>query len=321
MTTEKVLTLDEKFKKAFQDGKLVQVHVGKWGMSFQLDEKDIGVENVPAIVRLGKKMLIPDEVRKGFNRVETSARNFLKGRSFKFPIADAHFVVQKQLVPLLEQLSLFKDEYQKLTDEFIKQYPAHKEQILSEYPALREGLEPCYPPIDHVAKKFYFDVAVFEVAFPQEIKEVSVAEITAQNQAVEEYKGKYKQQMDAQYQTALSHMDDFVKEAARSLRGQVVETFETIAKKMASGELVTGKNIKSIKTMLSAFEGMDFFDDAVVKEQLAQVQSLVNSDKDFKEDATAITALRTAIDNTLTVAKNMSDIDTITGRYFRKIEV
>jgi hypothetical protein len=322
--TEQRTDLDNKFKKLFQDGKLVQVHVSKWGMCYQLSEKDIKLapgETLPEFFRLGKKMLIEDETRNEFARLEHRARNFLKDNSFKFPIADAHFVTRKKIVPVLEQLQKFKEQYDTLTTNFIRDYEQHKTVMLEKYPDHKELIEPYYPPVAILQTKFGFSVSVFEVAFPRKIQQLSMADIHAQNESVEELKKKYESQMDSQYQSALGEMDKFIKEAVAALRGQVVEVFDTIAKKITNDEVITSKNIKSIKKIIEDFDALDFFEDTTVKAKLDAVKALVDSDLNFSDNHKAIKRLEVALNDVLTSTKDMSDLDTLTGNYFRKIDL
>lgn len=322
------ISLDQRFKKLFQDGKLVQIHVSQWGMSYALRDTDLKLEKglktseaIPGFASLGKKKLMPDEVRLTFKRLEANARSFLNLNSHKFPVADAHFVPQRKLPEVIVQLNKLKVAFDLATTEFIRDYAMNKQKMLDLYPAHVASLEPCYPTAAMVASKFSFSISVYEVAVPSELKEVNLVGIQAENLAIAEMKKTYQAQMQTQFQESTAAMENFVKEATVALRGRVVETFQLIANKIANREVVTQTNIKSLRTIIEEFDELDFFDDVEVKTKLAEVKQIVNAGSDYRNNADAITKLQEVVGSVLATAGKMSDVDVITGQYFRKLDL
>lgn len=325
-------TIDKRFRKLFQDGKLVQVHVSKWGMSHSLSEKDLGLDktteegakaksDVPSFMLLGKKWLFTDDVRLTFGRIEAAARKFLSDNSHKFEIADAHFVTQKSLVKVLTTLAEYKEQYDKATAAFLENYDKHKQKMLETYPDHRPLLEPYYPSIEQIRPKFGFSVSVYEVAFPKALKKITVVDVLTQNLAVEQMKAKYEKQMEEQYKQSVAHMEAFVRESALALRSEIVSTFEVIAKKIKGKEVITGTNLKTLRNTIESFDALDFLDDAKIKENLKTVKALVTSGADFKDDAAALERLTAAVTTTLETARNITDVDSLTGGYIRRLDV
>jgi hypothetical protein len=148
-----------------------------------------------------------------------------------------------------------------------------------------------------------------------------MADIHAQNIAIEQAQEKYRAIMDEQYKHSVRQMEAFVKEAAVGLRGEIVKVFETIANKIRNKEVVSTTNLKTIKETIESFNGLDFLDDSKVKAHLAEVKKLVNSGADFRSDEEALERLNAAVTITLETAKNMTDIDEITGGYIRRLDV
>ena len=322
----------------------MQVHVSKWGMSQQLTENDLTLDRkvqesaldaganpdvevdvapvkVAEFIQLGKKYLFLPEVRLKFGRIESQARRFLADNSHRFPIADAHFVPQKKLVGVLSKLYEFKDTYDKATQEFITNYDQHKEEMRLKHPDHWTSLEPYYPPLADIGRRFQFGVTCYEVAFPSKLKSLTMADITAQNIAVEQAMKKYEAQMDEQYKHSIKEMELFVAESAKALRGEVVKVFDVIAAKIRNKEVVSGTNLKTVRELIENFNGLDFFNDTKVKARLAEVKKLVGSGADFKSDEEALGRLSAAVAVTLETARNMTDIDEITGGYIRRLDV
>ena len=322
------VTLDNRYKKLFQDGKLVQVHVSKWGMHRNLTEKDLDLEKeieseptLPSFMRLGQKMLFTDEVRLPFGRIESAARNYLAINSHKFPIAETHFVTQKSLVKVLTMLEEYKETYDKATQNFLENYDQNKQKMLEKYPDYRAVLEPYYPTAEQVRHKFSFGVTFYEIAFPKALKSLTMVDVLAQNEEVAKMQEKYAAQMDTQYKQSVKMMEGFLQESAMSLRSEIVKTFEVIAAKIQNKEVVTGTNLNTLRKTIEAFDGLDFLDDNKIKENLKLVKSLVTPGATFKDDDTALAKLQAAVTTTLETARNMSDIDTLTGGYNRHVDI
>ncbi len=298
------LSLEQRVQRLFQDGKLVQVHVSKWGMAYQSQSKDEEIEkDLPEFYRTGKRMLIDDAYRLKFQRLETKARNYLRDNSHPFPLADAHFVTRKKLIDVLTGLEGLKKEFNTEKEEFFTKYEIYKAEMLAKYPEHKELLEPYYPSLDKLKSKFGFSYSVYEIALPKKMKALTLEEIQAKNESVEELKKKYEDQMQEQYEKAVEQMTEFVAESAKALRGQVVEVFETIARKIKNREVVTVKHIKSISSIIEQFDALDFFDDKVVKDKLVAVKALVESGSDFKDNHKAIMKLQAALNEVLVSTK------------------
>ena len=321
-------TLDNRFKNLFKSGNLVQVHVSKWSMSTSVQPEDLGLETtkkedskIPDFVTLGKKTLFTDDVRLKFGRIESSARAYLAANSHKFPVADAHFVPVKILPVVLATLGNFKTAYLKEVEDLITNYEKYKQKMFDAYPDHKSMLEPFYLGVDQIRPKFGFDWSAFEVSFPKNLKSLSMADVKAQNIAVDAATRKYEVQLKEQYDQHLKQIEEFAQTSALALRSKIIETFEVIAQKIQGNEVVNATNLKTLKAVIDNFDALDFLDDEKVKTSLATVKKLVNCGADFKDDKAALARLSAALNTTLETAKNMSDIDEITGGYIRKLDI
>ena len=64
----------------FKDGVLLTLNVSKWSGAKKLEPADLGLspEDIPDFMRLGRKLLIPENERNSFTQVENNARNYLE---------------------------------------------------------------------------------------------------------------------------------------------------------------------------------------------------------------------------------------------------
>ncbi len=317
---EKTKELDQIYEKLFQSGKLFHIHVRKWSMSCQLKKSDIGIETDLALLNLGTRLIEAEQWAK-FNSIEQKARNFLKRNSFTFPIAQTYFVPRQKIEEVLLKLREFKGEYYLEKDNFIANYETYKQQALDKYPKYAELLLPRYPTVDQLDGLFSFDLGICEVSFPKEIKELDYEEVLQRKEAKEELKSLYNEELKEQHAMAKRRMEEFVSESVIALRQQVVDVFESISNRIANKEVVSERNIKSIRKLVEDFSALDFFDDKEVTTKLNAVMELTSGGHNFKDNESAIQSLSGALGEALTAAKGMSDVNKLTGEYFRKLSM
>ena len=316
--------LNSKFSRLFRDGKLLQLHISKWSMSVQLTAADLPLkvgELVPEYAKLGRKVLIDEKEMQKFTTIEGSARNYLRAHSHIFPIAQAHFVPNKSLVPVLEKLEEFRQQYAGRVDTFIANYETLKQARLDKFPNEREQLLPCYPRPETIRGSFGFAVGMFEVSFPKKMTQVGLASVQAEAGARERLQTKFEEEYQRQYAHSMTQVDEFLKEAVTSTRGRIVEVFETIARKIQNREIVSATNLKTMRGIIESFDGLDFLDDQQVRARLDEVKAVIAVDHDFKSDQQALDALGNAVGAVLTVARDTTDLASLTGDYIRRIEV
>lgn len=320
--------LMQKRDKLFCGGQLINVHVGRWGMSTSLAKEDLGLNedsNIPDFARLGIKMLMPKDKLGRFVTIEGRARAFLKSCSLSFPpIAQAHFVPKKILKRVIPRLNEYKAAYEQEADDFQLHYEEYKQQMLELYSAHRDKLEPFYPTASKAREKFYFQIAMFEMSFPKALKETSLEKVQKEEQAKEAAANKlqasYEQQMEEQYKQNMEQLNSFIKESVLSVRGNIIEAFQKIHTKLQNKEVVNERNITSLKTIIDYFDDLNFADDAELAQRLSSVRSLLNtSSADIKDGGNAMNTLAQEITSVLTIASNETDVDEVTGRYYRRL--
>jgi Protein of unknown function (DUF3150) len=316
-------SLQNAYSKLFASGVLMQVHVSKWSMESKLEFKDLGlpVEIPQELFKSGKKLLMPEEEKNKFIRLEGKARRILESHAFQFPIAQAHFVPSNKIITVMQELDVVRVEFNKMVDVFIENYEALKTATLDKYPQYRGVLEPHYPSVSAVKSKFGFSVSNFQIDFPKELKETSFQELLIQQGAKAEVVAEYKKQMEASYNEALGTMHTFVNDAVSTLRTEAAKACTFVRNKIANGEPVTKTNLTTITEMITNFETMNFFNDSSVSTQLAQLKRLVTSEGDFRNDTDAIQSLSQALQAVTTAATTDVDVSDLTTTYFRAIEV
>ena len=319
-------TLKSYYDKLFQDGYLVCLHISRWGMGAQLEKKDIGVENVNALVRLGKKLLIePEEISK-FTSIEGKARRFLAANAYSFPIAEAHFVPKTKVPFVIQTLNTYKAQFEELVNSFIARYDELKQKVISKWPEdLQIALEGCYPRKDQLKSKFDYSLSIFEISMPKEFDDIGIDKLIEKEKAkAEAHKEALKAAQDAlkeQHTKSLKQLESFTTEAAKAIRVQVVEMCKSIVGRIERKEVITKKSTDLILQEIENFRSLNFLNDKEVAEEITRLEAVVNGGHNFRTDQEAIALLDTQLKTVLTSAEDDTALDTISGEYFRSIQV
>lgn len=325
-------TLQHYYDQVFQDGKLVNLHIAMWGMSYSLTEDDIKLDKrLPEVIKLGKKMLIKPSVYNGFRNLQNRARNYLYSHSFSFPLVpQAHFVPRGKYLEVNKKLNEYKKEFLELKEEFVNKYHEYKQHALDYYAQHSdqlniESIEALYPDITFVSNKFSFEIVSFEIKLPTEFAAVDIhtevareiAADVAKRETAEEYQAEYKSQLE----THMGKINQFVGEVIDTLRSKVIEHCSIVLKKIKKKDVVTDASIKMLMNQINEFRSLNFVEDKAIENELSKVEKLLVSGNDFSKDKDAVMELQTCLNSVIDEAKNMSDVANISGEYFRKLEV
>lgn len=324
-------TLQKYYDKVFEDGKLMSVHIGMWGMAANLVEEDIKLTSkLPNTHKLGKKMLIKVEVYNRFKTMDQKIRKALEKSSFDFPLARAHFVPKTKYLEVHAQLNSLREEYMSMVDEFVEKYEDYKKEAMDFYEEHKdtikvEDLEKHYPSASQIRSKFYCDIVSFEVKMPKEFSEINLQDEIAREQintverenAARRYREEFSRQVDIHTEKLKSFMD----EATAELRTRVAEHFTLALAKINKNEIVSDTSIRKMYEQINEFRAANFANDTAVEAQLNQLENLLNGTKDFSKDKNAMGLLKQHLTNVVEEAKNTSDVANISGEYFRNLDI
>jgi len=325
-------TLQEHYNKVFQDGKLINLHIGMWGMSYNLTEEDIKLDKqLPQEIKLGKKMLIKLAVYNKFKNHEQKARKYLYENSFAFPLAaQAHFVPKTKFLEVYKKLEEYRLEYTAMVNEFVLKYEDYKREVIEHYNEHKDtvnvvNLSSFYPPLDKIGKKFCFDIVSYEIALPTEFNELNLQDeirreedhTAAKQQAVSQYKQEYSKQLEVHS----SKLSQFMDEVTQTVRGKIAEHFSVVLTKITKNELVSESSVRKIYKQIEEFRAANFADDKAVEAELSKLEKLLDGKHDFEGNKDAVALLKTHLDNVVKAAEDTSDVANVAGEYFRKLSV
>ena len=336
------------YTNIFKDGVLVDVDVRFWSASKVLKAEDLGLDEKDVVdaFKLGKKMLIPAEVIRSFRAIEARARRVVEGNSFPFPIGNARFIPKKKFPEVHKRLTELQGEYMEKVDTLISEYDKHRKEML---PIYREAaktafinqsptthtfgpdydrdaerrafvrkfikrIESYYPDAESLRSRFSLDWNVFEIAMPRmkQAKASKVAKIEGDRQFAEaEYHRQIQQKMSV-----------FIDDVIRTMRQETMDVCNRVITNIKEGKVIRSDTIDSIKRFVDRFSSLNFVGDVQIETQLSKLQTELldayhntefNNNVDLKE------TLGRRLGELADLASDMTDINSITGNYRRKV--
>lgn len=329
----------------FDDGYLVDIDVSFWSAAKKLTEDDVGLDNVSEAYTLGKKHLIPREVIQSFRRIESRARALIDNSTFHFPIGNARFIPKRKFSKVHAELKQHQEEYKNLVEDLISKYQQYKEEMRPVYLkaaedayATRAGvttigiemdleadkqafidkfllrIDACYPPVESLRERFSIEWSIYEIALPR-LREGN-ADLIAEDQDV-------KQQVEQDYRTQMhSKISTFVTDVVSVLRQETVDICNHIASNITEGKVIKSTTIQSLSNFIEKFSDMNFVGDKTIEESLNSIRKELldtHPTTEFTNNDELKIELKRRLNLIAEQAQSMTDINSITGEYRRKI--
>lgn len=318
ITTSGDVTQD--LERIFQDGVLVDLNIGYWTATRRNTFEDLGLKpgGVPDfVVGLGTKRLIPKEMADSWQKIASASRYIIERRSFVFPVGQARFVPIDALPQIEEDLNAKKAEFEKASAALLDgdNYTKVRDAMLKEFPEHAAALSRLYPTVEVVRSTFYFVWSVFNVSLPHR----------AQLKAFDKKKRAESEKVLAQYRQKLEQrMAEFIADVVGTMRTKTVELCLRISEKIKSGDVITNQSLNSIRGFIGRFREMNFVGDERIESLLARLEKNVLGDRDadaFKDNDVLQKELAKSLDGIRKAAEAVTDVSEITGGYGRRIKM
>lgn len=322
----------------FIDGQLMEVHVSRWSGGKALKPEDLGlrIEETSKAYRLGRKMLVPDGVIQKFTKIESRARFLIEKNSFNFPVGHARFVPKKKFPEVLAELKKLQAEYDNLVDDLIENYEKYRSEMIPLYQEaaktafekqheltdkdqfierFMERINSYYPPAKSLRYKFGLRWDVYEISMPR-MEEADANEVSDKLIYQQEIASEARQQMS-------TRIKEFVDDVVQTLRSETIELCERITQNIKEGRVVKSKSVGTLKKFIERFSDLNFVGDETVEEQLQALKKeflTVYPVKKIGESESLQTELSRRIAIIKEAAENVTDINSVTGQYRRKIK-
>jgi len=284
-------------------GVLIATTVRYWRGCKRLKAEDLGLD--PAhlsdrLIQLGHKRLVPREALAAFSLIESRSHSLVEAASFPFLGGIARFVPNPKLAGLTDGLDKLQDEFREATLEFVAGYPNLCEQAMEEWREAADHLngnaepllatiEQAFPPTGEIARKFAFEIRMFQVAAPENIR-LEVAEGMEQLE-VSEDRRRIAEDASRRLQ---SDLDSFIRESVASLREETARLASEVLATIDGAENgVHQRTLNRLTTFIDSFRSLNFAGDAQLESTLERFRRdlLTRSAEDYRNDREAMTSL------------------------------
>jgi hypothetical protein len=334
----------------YTDGVLTDVNVRYWTAAIMLNAEDMSLKDTDIVdaFKLGKKLLIPQEVIHEFRAIEGRARRVVEKNSFQFPIGNARFVPRTKFAKVVKALQQCQDEYAELTNKLVENYDTYRQEMIPVYRQAAETafvaqtptgvqefnledreqektefvnkflqrIQTSYPAVDTLRSKFSLTWDIYEIALPRMRKgdENQIIATEAGRQfAIQEYQ--------VQMQKKIGN---FLDDVVTTLRTETVALCSRVAKNIKDGKVVNSRTLKSIRDYIDQVKEMNFVGDKKVEDQLNNLQRdflNVHSTETITSDVELQDELKRRLGDLAAVVGDMTDVNSVTGEYRRKIDL
>jgi hypothetical protein len=249
---------------------------------------------------------------------------------------------------VVKALQQCQDEYAELTNKLMENYDTYRQEMIPVYRQAAETafvaqtptgvqefnledreqektefvnkflqrIQTSYPAVDTLRSKFSLTWDIYEIALPRMRKgdENQIIATEAGRQfAIQEYQ--------VQMQKKIGN---FLDDVVTTLRTETVALCSRVAKNIKDGKVVNSRTLKSIRDYIDQVKEMNFVGDKKVEDQLNNLQRdflNVHSTETITSDVELQDELKRRLGDLAAVVGDMTDVNSVTGEYRRKIDL
>lgn len=302
-------------------GVLVSLSIRYWRGCKKLTAEDLGLDpaNVSdRLIQLGHKRLIPREALSKFALIESRAHALAESCSFPFLGGIARFVPNARLAELTDKLDQFREEFREETLDFVAGYTPLREKALREWreaadllsgssERLIATIEQSFPFASVIAKRFAFEIRLFQVAAPDSIR-LDVVEGVEQLEVAEQ---RLRIADDASRRLQ-SDVDGFIRESVATLRTETAKlATDVLATINGSENGIHQRTLNRLTSFIDQFRSLNFAGDQQLEDTLERFRRdlLQRSADDYRNNTGAMRDLTTGLARLRETAVQLSGND------------
>lgn len=258
MTTEKADTQ----KLFFDQGTVWVISIRGWAGKDRLRASDIGKEDTDIldIIELGRKKLIPDEVRIKLLKPRSQVTSLMNRLARPFFIRGAYYVANKNFIPIKEGLEAIRKNQAIIVQDLIDNMPEIMAEMIEKYPILADAT---WPTDQQIKDRFSLDWHVCEIngtsAKDTDPEELLAAKMEFQT----ELKGAY---------------ESYKNEILRETQQAIIDACHDISEKIHAGVNITESTLKKPRRIVEDYLNVaEIFDLDEVKTEVNKLQSELNN--------------------------------------------
>ncbi|MCF7734304.1 MAG: DUF3150 domain-containing protein [Akkermansiaceae bacterium] len=284
-------------------GVLVATSVRYWRGCKRLNPEDLGLGPAHVsdrLIQLGHKRLVPRDALQAFALIESRVQATVESSSFPFLGGIGRFVPNPRLGDLNDKLGKLEKEFRDATLDFAVGYAPLRDSALAEWREAARHLngnaehliatiEQSFPPSGEIVKRFAFDVRMFQIAAPENIR-LEVAEGMAEIEIADDRR-RIAEDASRRLQADL---DGFIRESVATMREETARLVsEVLATIDGSEHGVHQRTLNRLATFIDSFRSLNFAGDQQLEATLERFRRdlLTRSAEDYRKDGAAMASL------------------------------
>jgi len=284
-------------------GVLVSVSIRYWRGCKRLKPEDLGLDPDKVskrLIQLGQKRLVPKDALSEFALIESRAHASVEGSSFPFLGGIARFVPNPRLIEITGNLEQLRREFEMATEGFVSGYAPLRDKAMAEWrdvanqlPGNSEHLiatiEQSFPPAGCIAQRFSFEVQMFQIAAPENLR-LEITDGIAEYEASENRR-RIAEQATQRLQTDL---DNFLRESVTSLRQETARlAADVLATMDQSKHGVHQRTLNRLASFVENFRALNFAGDQQLETTLENFRRdlLRRSAEEYRNNPVAMASL------------------------------
>ncbi len=284
-------------------GVLVSTSIRYWRGCKRLNAEDLGLhpnQVSDRLIQLGHKRLIPRDALSDFALIESRAHASVEGSSFPFLGGIARFVPNPRLAEVNAMLDKLREEFEEAKDRFVDNYAPMRDRAMAEWREAARHLngsaehliatiEQSFPPSGDIAKRFGYDVQMFQITAPEGIR-LEVAEGIAEFEVADDRR-RIAEEATRRLQTDLN---GFIRESISSLRQETARlASDVLATIDESKNGVHQRTLNRLATFIESFRSLNFAEDQQLEGTLERFRrELLNrSAEEYRNNPGAMASL------------------------------
>jgi len=284
-------------------GVLVSVSIRYWRGCKRLKPEDLGLDPDKVskrLIQLGQKRLVPKDALSEFALIESRAHASVEGSSFPFLGGIARFVPNPRLIEITGNLEQLRREFEMATEGFVSGYAPLRDKAMADWRGVANQLpgnsehliatiEQSFPPAGCIAQRFSFEVQMFQIAAPENLR-LEITDGIAEYEASENRR-RIAEQATQRLQTDL---DNFLRESVTSLRQETARlAADVLATMDQSKHGVHQRTLNRLASFVENFRALNFAGDQQLETTLENFRRdlLRRSAEEYRNNPVAMASL------------------------------
>lgn len=261
--------MEQVMRSIYSGGVLLNLDVSFWRGMKPLHASDLGLKEreIPGVVMLGTKFVVPKEEVTVFNSMLMKARYQIEKKAFRFPVGDFWFIPTGTQQEIFDFLGDLKEEWAEAMESLISRYDELFERVVRSAPDMEQSLRAARPTAEFIRKRFMFRWFLIEL-FP-----------SAENQNA--------------YEAYRQEMDSFLSDAFDTLKDGVLTAATEVAAKVEDGTARVS-SIRKVKSAVQRFSAMNFFGDSELGDKLNTLVRTLPEEPDDDQTLPVVQAIAEA---------------------------